>query len=48
MTQLSFIFDPGDQAERIAQAERRVLKALKDWALAVSYTHLTLPTIYSV
>lgn len=36
MTQLQFNFDPGDQAERIAQAERRVLKALKDWALVAN------------
>jgi len=36
MTQLRFTFDPGDQAERIAQAERRVLKALKDWAIVAN------------
>ena len=36
MTQLRFIFDAGDQAERIAQAEKRVLKALKDWVIVAN------------
>ena len=38
----------GLQADRLAPTEHRIVPFRGDYFVPVSYTHLTLPTIYSV